>query len=83
MRFLVEYQREKGCTLADAEKIMNQVIHSRHHLNIIGRREFTLEDFFYYLFQADLNGPIKSQVCSVSFFSFFHTFLLVYGVGDI
>lgn len=61
-RFLVEYQGEEGCTLADAERLMHIVIQRRHHLTKYTRRGLDLEDFFYFLFQDDLNGPIKIQV---------------------
>ncbi|XP_071929923.1 phosphoinositide phospholipase C 6-like [Coffea arabica] len=61
-RFLVEYQGEEGCTLADAERLMHIVIQRRHHLTKYTRRGLDLEDFFYFLFQDDLNGPIKTQV---------------------
>ncbi|KAJ8528431.1 hypothetical protein K7X08_022123 [Anisodus acutangulus] len=59
--FLVEYQGEKG---NDAEQIIQEVVNRRHHLTKYTRNahSFELEDFFYYLFQDDLNGPIKSQV---------------------
>ncbi|KAH6777799.1 Phosphoinositide-specific phospholipase C family protein [Perilla frutescens var. frutescens] len=59
-KFLVEYQGEEGCTTADAEAIIAKVINRRHH---IGRRHgLTLDDFFDFLFQDDLNAPINSQV---------------------
>ena len=63
-RFLVEYQGEEGCPLADAERLMHIVIQRRHHLTKYTRRGLDLEDFFYFLFQDDLNGPIKIQVIS-------------------
>ncbi|CAI9091713.1 OLC1v1026810C2 [Oldenlandia corymbosa var. corymbosa] len=61
-RFLVEYQGEEGCTVADADRIMHEVIQRRHHLTKYTRRGLSLEDFFYYLFQDDLNPPLPSQV---------------------
>ncbi|XP_059302386.1 phosphoinositide phospholipase C 6-like [Lycium ferocissimum] len=63
-RFLVEYQGEKGCNINDAEGIIQEVVNRRHHLTKYTRNAHSLEldDFFYYLFQDDLNGPIKSQV---------------------
>ncbi|KAK6122043.1 hypothetical protein DH2020_044214 [Rehmannia glutinosa] len=61
VKFLVDYQKEEGRTAADAEAIMQNVFHRRHHIG--GRRHgLTLEDFFDFLFQDDLNGPINSQV---------------------
>ncbi|KAL3521211.1 hypothetical protein ACH5RR_019360 [Cinchona calisaya] len=62
VRFLVEYQGEEGCNVDDAERIMHLVVHRRHHLTKYTRRGFALEDFFYFLFLDDLNGPIKSLV---------------------
>ncbi|KAL0452733.1 UNVERIFIED_CONTAM: Phosphoinositide phospholipase C 6 [Sesamum latifolium] len=61
-KFLVEYQREdeEGCSAADAEAIMQKVFQRRHQTS--RRRGLTLDDFFYFLFQDDLNGPINSQV---------------------
>ncbi|XP_019226762.1 PREDICTED: phosphoinositide phospholipase C 6-like isoform X2 [Nicotiana attenuata] len=63
-RFLVEYQGENGCTINDAQQIIQQVFNRRHHLTKYTRHasSLELEDFFYYLFQDDLNGPIISQV---------------------
>ncbi|KAK4480705.1 hypothetical protein RD792_013787 [Penstemon davidsonii] len=60
LKFLVEYQREEGCTPADVAAIMQQVCKNRHHSST--RRGLTLEDFFYFLFQEDFNGPINLQV---------------------
>ncbi|KAL3834841.1 hypothetical protein ACJIZ3_009577 [Penstemon smallii] len=60
LKFLVEYQGEHGCTIADAEAIIQHVCHHRHHNT--KRHGLTLEDFFHFLFQDDLNGPINSQV---------------------
>lgn len=56
--FLVDHQ-EECCSAADAEAILQKVLHRRD-----GRVEakITLEDFFYFLFQDDLNGPINVQV---------------------
>lgn len=70
-RFLVEYQGEKGCTINDAQQIIQQVFNRRHHLTKYTRHasSLELEDFFYYLFQDDLNGPIISQVFLFSVFS--------------
>ncbi|XP_059666762.1 phosphoinositide phospholipase C 6 [Cornus florida] len=60
--FLIEFQGERGCTVSDAERIIGQVLHRRHHLTQFTRRGLTLDDFFHYLFFDDLNPPIKSQV---------------------
>ncbi|NP_001293118.1 phosphatidylinositol phospholipase C 7 [Solanum lycopersicum] len=63
-RFMAEYQGEKECTVNDAEQIIQEVVNRRHHLTKYTKNahSFELEDFFYYLFQDDLNAPIKSQV---------------------
>ncbi|KAL1532826.1 phosphoinositide phospholipase C [Salvia divinorum] len=54
LKFLVDYQ---GCTAAHAEEIMAKLFLHRH--NIIG---LTLDHFFHFLFNSDLNAPINSQV---------------------
>ncbi|XP_042394687.1 phosphoinositide phospholipase C 6-like [Zingiber officinale] len=64
-RFLVEAQGEIGATVADAERVIEQVrLLSRHpHLSKISRTAFlTLEDFHHYLFSVELNPPTQSQV---------------------
>ncbi|KAL3653475.1 Phosphoinositide phospholipase C 6 [Castilleja foliolosa] len=58
--FMVQHQGEEGCTAADVKAIMHNVfIHRYHHDK---RHHFNLDDFFYYLFCDDLNGPINPQV---------------------
>ncbi|VFQ72829.1 unnamed protein product [Cuscuta campestris] len=67
-RFLVEYQGEEGCTAEDAAEIIQHIHHRRrhhlpqhtHHPSPAGSLD--LEDFFDFLFQDDLNGPLKPQV---------------------
>jgi len=61
-RFLVLYQDELACTLADAQKIVEEVINRRHHLTRYSRHSLNLDDFFHFLLYDDLNGPITSQV---------------------
>ncbi|XP_057979096.1 phosphoinositide phospholipase C 6 [Malania oleifera] len=61
-RFLVESQGELECTLSDAERIVGQVIHRRHHLTRHTRHGLDLDDFHHFLFSHDLNAPIVSQV---------------------
>ncbi|XP_042389946.1 phosphoinositide phospholipase C 6-like [Zingiber officinale] len=64
-RFLEEAQGEIGATVADAERVIEQVrLLSRHpHLSKISRTAFlTLEDFHHYLFSVELNPPTQSQV---------------------
>ncbi|KAL7107654.1 hypothetical protein ABFS83_06G067900 [Erythranthe nasuta] len=59
-QFLVNHQQEDSCTALDVEAIMQHVFHHRHHSD--KRHTFNLEDFFYFLFHDDLNGPINTQV---------------------
>ena len=62
-RFLVEFQGESEVNLAEAERIADQLRQRgrRHH---IGKplRSLSPEDFLFFLFSADLNPAIKSQV---------------------
>ncbi|KAL7147867.1 hypothetical protein ABFS83_06G137900 [Erythranthe nasuta] len=60
LKFLVDCQREEGYTVADAEAIIQNVFRRRSHVS--RRNGLTLEDFFDFLFQDDLNAPIISQV---------------------
>lgn len=60
LKFLVEYQGEEGSTVADAEAIMHKVLRRRHHMG--QRYGLTLDDFFEFLFQDELNGPINPKV---------------------
>lgn len=69
-RFMVQHQEDFNCTEADVEAVMQHVFHRRHHRRREKDQHFSLEDFFYYLFQDDLNGPINAQV-SLSFLSCF------------
>lgn len=72
-RFLVLHQDLMDCTLADAQRIVEDLIKKRHHeTKYKNRRGFTLEDFFHFLLFDDLNGPIIPQVSSpvLSFCSF-------------
>lgn len=63
-QFLAEQQGEVGATVADAEKIVDVVRRHRHHhhLGRLSRPGLTVEDFHYYLFSVELNGPINNQV---------------------
>ncbi|KAG8644879.1 hypothetical protein MANES_10G012800v8 [Manihot esculenta] len=62
-RFLVLHQDLMDCTLADAQRIVEDLIKKRHHeTKYKNRRGFTLEDFFHFLLFDDLNGPIIPQV---------------------
>ncbi|CAK9164204.1 unnamed protein product [Ilex paraguariensis] len=61
-RFLVEAQGDDKATSSDAEGIVQQILQKRHHLAKFTRHTLTLDDFHHYLFNADLNPPIGSQV---------------------
>lgn len=61
-QFLVEVQGQAGIAVADAERIIEQILHRRHHIAKFTRRNLTLDDFHHYLFSVDLNAPIESQV---------------------
>uniref|UniRef100_A0A5B6YSH2 Phosphoinositide phospholipase C n=1 Tax=Davidia involucrata TaxID=16924 RepID=A0A5B6YSH2_DAVIN len=61
-RFLVEIQGESGATISDAERIVEQLLQKRHHIAKFTRHSLTLDDFHHYLFSADFNPPIGSQV---------------------
>lgn len=66
LRFLVEVQGEGegggGACVADADKLLEQVLKSRHHIAKFTRRTLTLDDFHHYLFNPDLNHPINDKV---------------------
>ncbi|KAK8940047.1 Phosphoinositide phospholipase C 4 [Platanthera guangdongensis] len=63
-RFLVETQGDAGATVADAERIIEQIrkLRNRIHLGKISRPILTLEDFYYYLFSDELNPAFQSQI---------------------
>ncbi|KAL8539212.1 hypothetical protein ACS0TY_000999 [Phlomoides rotata] len=60
LNFMVTHQKEDGITALDVEAMMLQVFRHRHHSE--KRQHFSLEDFFYFLFHDDLNGPIIPEV---------------------
>ncbi|XP_052177203.1 phosphoinositide phospholipase C 4-like [Diospyros lotus] len=60
-RFLAEVQGESA-SAASAERIVEQVLHKRHHIAKFTRHTLTLDDFHHFLFSPDLNSPIGSQV---------------------
>lgn len=62
LRFLTEDQGQKEATLADAEAIVQQILHKRHPISKLTRRNLALDDFHHFLFNADLNPPIISKV---------------------
>ncbi|XP_074295020.1 phosphoinositide phospholipase C 4-like [Silene latifolia] len=65
-KFMVEVQGETMATVADAEKIVEDIMRLKHpHISIFStiiRKSLSIDDFFFYLFSVDLNPPIKSQV---------------------
>ncbi|KHG04158.1 Phosphoinositide phospholipase C 4 -like protein [Gossypium arboreum] len=61
-RFLVDVQGQGLATKGDAEGIVQQLLHKRHHMAKFRRHALTLDDFHHYLFSADLNPPIGDQV---------------------
>lgn len=72
-RFLVEVQAEgDGASLADAERIVEQVLHKRHPIAKFTRHTLTLDDFHHYLFSSEFNPPIRDQV----FFFFLFLYLI-------
>lgn len=62
-RFLVDVQADYRASISDAERIVEQVLHKRHHIAKFTRHSLTLDDFHHYLFSADFNPPIGDQVC--------------------
>ncbi|KAE8656766.1 hypothetical protein F3Y22_tig00116997pilonHSYRG00305 [Hibiscus syriacus] len=61
-KFLVEVQGQNCATVADAEEIALQVLQKRHHMARFRRHALTNDDFYQYLFSADLNPPIDTKV---------------------
>ncbi|KAK8675121.1 hypothetical protein V6N13_033191 [Hibiscus sabdariffa] len=61
-RFLVVHQKDVNTRVEDAEHIIEQVVSRRHPVIGTARNSLTLDDFFYFLFCDDLNGPIRTQV---------------------
>ncbi|KAJ4725581.1 Phosphoinositide phospholipase C [Melia azedarach] len=61
-RFLVDVQGDGGASISDAEKVVEHVLRTRHHLAKFTRHTLTLDDFHHYLFSSDLNPPIINKV---------------------
>ncbi|KAK8485274.1 hypothetical protein V6N11_070877 [Hibiscus sabdariffa] len=61
-RFLAVHQNDVNTRLEDAQRIIEQVVNRRHHITKVVRNSLSLDDFFYFLFSVDLNGPIRTQV---------------------
>lgn len=58
-RFLLEVQGVDGVSISDAEKVVDRILKTRHHLAKFTRHTLTLDDFHHYLFSSDLNPPIN------------------------
>ncbi|XP_010685546.2 phosphoinositide phospholipase C 4 [Beta vulgaris subsp. vulgaris] len=61
-RFLMEVQGGSDTTIAEAKKIVEDLVKQRHHIAKFTRNSLTLDDFFYYLFSVELNPPYKTQI---------------------
>lgn len=65
-KFLEEYQGggDQSVSISDTDRIVEQILHKRHHhlAKLIHRKSISLEDFHYFLFNTELNPPIRSQV---------------------
>lgn len=80
LRFMAEVQGEEGSTLADAERIVEEIARRRHIMGELSDdppRTLTLDEFFQYLLADDLNQAIKTEV---SVFSVFQNSTLVFSV---
>ncbi|MQL79618.1 hypothetical protein Taro_012060 [Colocasia esculenta] len=64
LRFLADEQGETGASLADAERLIEQLrlLRHRHHLSKLSRPLLAVEDFHQLLFSDELNPPIRSEV---------------------
>ena len=61
--FLVEFQGDQTASMADAQRIVEQVLQRRHHvISKLTKHSLNLDDFYYYLFSMDLNPPVSDQV---------------------
>ncbi|KAJ4828028.1 hypothetical protein Tsubulata_035107 [Turnera subulata] len=61
-RFLVQHQNELNWTVAETERIVEEVIRRRHHLTRYARHGLNIDDFFHFLFSNELNGPVNTEV---------------------
>lgn len=61
-RFLAEVQADDRLSLKDAEKLLEQIQHRRHHITKFRKHSLTLDDFHHFLFSVDFNPPISDQV---------------------
>ncbi|WZY90724.1 hypothetical protein YC2023_047459 [Brassica napus] len=60
--FLDDHQVHSVTTVAEAQRLIDEVIRRRHHVTRFTRHGLDLDDFFNFLFYDDLNPPIKSHV---------------------
>lgn len=60
--FLDDHQGESGTTVAEAQRLIDEVIRRRRHVTRFTRHGLDLDDFFNFLFYEDLNPPITPQV---------------------
>nr|VDD05130.1 unnamed protein product [Brassica oleracea] len=60
--FLDDHQGDSGTTVAEAQRLINEVIRRRHHVTRFTRHGLDLDDFFNFLFYDDLNPPITPHV---------------------
>ncbi|KAI3833706.1 hypothetical protein MKX03_004041 [Papaver bracteatum] len=63
LNFLINFQGESDAKIEDADKIISNILQSRHHIAKFTRNNtLTLDDFHHYLFDQHLNFPINPQV---------------------
>ncbi|KAH0925017.1 hypothetical protein HID58_017273 [Brassica napus] len=55
-------QLYSGTTVAEAQRLIDDVIRRRHHVTRFTRHGLNLDDFFNFLFYDDLNPPITPHV---------------------
>ena len=60
--FLDDHQGDSGITVAEAQRLIDEVIRRRHHVTRFTRHGLDLDDFFNFLFYDDLNPPITPHV---------------------
>ncbi|KAJ4892021.1 Phosphoinositide phospholipase C 6 [Raphanus sativus] len=60
--FLDDHQGDSGTTVAEAQRLIDDVIRRRHHVTRFTRHGLDLDDFFNFLFYDDLNPPITPHV---------------------
>ncbi|KAI3994261.1 hypothetical protein MKX01_012518 [Papaver californicum] len=64
VNFLINFQGESDAKIEDADKIISNILQTRHHIAKFTRgNTLTLDDFHHYLFDQHLNFPINPQIC--------------------